>query len=216
MTKIIEIPTTKFPFMIGETRVAKLVVSGLGFAKYAKVHVAAGKADDPTKALFRERIKAQVSAFDGAGKQLALTDIAVMMMPAPYAVQMKAALDAALWSQGEKAGEFKVLSAGDGVLTPIHVQLGKPITGDNVTTGMGTAISEIEFIARTLSDLEDVLVADGNLDAAMAAFAMGKPVGADVNLLAMPSWAVDQLSISDGVGIIDHVVKVFLAPSASA
>lgn len=198
---------TKDPrYNIDGQDVAKLEVSTIGFLAFCEAGSRAGSAakndSEVQKHLFRERIKQQVKAFDAAGKEIALTDVGILAMPLPYAMRLKKDINA---DPPSGVAQCEMLSAGDGMLSPIHVKLGSPLKG-----GGGKEIAEIEFQAQTLGQLEDFVAAGTDFEKTLALLKVARPVGEDMTLLALPSWAIDQISLTDGAWLMEKVVPSFL------
>lgn len=198
---------TKDPrYNIDGRDVAKLEVSTIGFLAFCGVGARAGSAakDDSEvqKHLFRERIKKQVKAFDAAGKEIPLTDAGILAMPLPYAMRLKKDMNA---DPDEGVKSCEMLSAGDGMLSPIHIKLGFPLKGAG-----DKEIAELEFQAQTLGQLEDFVSAGTDFEKTVALLKVARPVGEDMTLLALPSWAIDQISLTDGAWIMEKVVPSFL------
>lgn len=198
---------TKDPkYNIDGRDIARLEVRTIGFMAFCEAGSVAGAASkndlDVQKHLFRERIKQQVKAFDAVGKEIPLTDMAIFSMPLPYAMRLKKAINA---NPDEGAKSCEMLSAGDGMLTPIHIKLGYPLK-----SASSVVISELEFQAQTLGQLEDFLAASNDFEKTTALLKVARPVGNDISLLALPSWAIDQIALTDGAWIMDKVVPSFL------
>jgi hypothetical protein len=84
-------------------------------------------------------------------------------------------------------------------------QLGKPIPTDKGN------ITELEFQASTLGDIEEVLYrSNGNAQALALIRSVASPLGQETTLMSMPDWAVDAISIADGVTIREQVLPRFL------
>lgn len=202
---------TKVPvFTIGEAVIKKIEVKSLGFVAYCDIGERAAKgkteAKQITNAIFRERIKSQVTAITSDDKRMQLDDIAVFGIPLRHALAIKEAINN---SDNNPAGAVcKMLHKGDGMLTPIHISLGVPIK----TGSEDKVISELEFTARNLGDLEDFVSADTELEQATALLRVAVPVGPGITLSSLPSWAADQISLEDGVWIMKNVVPTFLPP----
>ncbi len=207
--KTIEIKTPKY--LVEGREVARLEIGTIGFVSFCAAGDAAGrlaKTDlDVQKNLFRERIKRQVKAFDAKGGEVPLDDAAIRSLPLQYAMQLKKDINA----DPDDFKSCKMLSDGDGMLRPIHIELGQPIkgAGDKI-------IAELEFQAQTLGQLEDFVAAGTHTEKTLALLAVARPVGEDMTLLALPSWAIEQISLPDGAWIMDKVVPSFLfEPEAS-
>jgi hypothetical protein len=120
----------------------------------------------------------------------------VTMMPIPNAQMLTTHLD-------EDEGIVgKVTKEGDGISTSIVYELGTPIP----VTGK-EPITELEFLASTYGDVEDVLSANDSItQTAILIATVAKPPG----MLQLPSWAVDAISVGDGVTIAKLVTPHFL------
>lgn len=186
--------------------VARLVISTISFTSFCAAGEAAGKTAktnaEVQKNLFRERIKRQVKAFTLKDEEIPLDDAAIRAMPLPYAMQIKKDIDDDV---SDDPKSCKMLSEGDGMLTPIHIELGQPLQGAG-----GKIIAELEFQAQTLGQLEDFVAAGTETDRTLALLAVARPVGEDMTLLALPSWAIEQIALTDGAWIMEKVVPRFL------
>lgn len=206
MTQTIEIPVLPHtPCMLGETPVASFTVRAIGFLAYARVASEAAKVSKDergvTRALFRARLRTQVTAYAADKKPVPLTEQNIGDIPARYAVALKAAISDVLATV--EAPPAKIVTEGDGATSAIEVQLGTPlILGKDRTCGF------LEFLAEKLSDLEDVLATDNRLDRAVAFLALAKPVDAG-SLQTLPSAAMETLSLADGLFLMERVVDPF-------
>jgi hypothetical protein len=99
----------------------------------------------------------------------------------------------------------KIVRDGDGIDKAIVYELGTPIS-----VGQGKPpIKELEFQASTYGDVEDVLAVDAPIQqAAVLISTVAKPLGTSLSLL--PSWAVNLVTVADGVTISNHVLPRFL------
>jgi hypothetical protein len=195
------------PCVLAGVDVASFAVRPLGFFAYAAAaeRAARGAKDDKsvTRAMFRERVKLQVSVVPRSGAPVALTDETVSAIPARYAVAIKDAISAVLVDSTANLPALTV--EGDGTTCPVEVRLGSPLV-----LGKDKNCDFLEFQAATLADLEDVLAEDTKLGRAVAFIRLAKPVNAG-SLISLPSTALDNLSLSDGIFIMDKVVDPFFA-----
>lgn len=202
--QVIEI-AKEVPFLAGEkgeTKIAKIVITPLRYADFVEAtNVATRASSSYLKVMQRERRRVQCRALDAKGKAVKVSDADWYKLPIVYAGPLKRAME---MDYQTVAGE--VIGGGDGVATPVLFRLGQPLT-----TGSDKAIEELEFSARTLGDIEDVL-AEYNppAQALMLVQKCAKPVGGDVQLLSLPSWALAELSYLDGFTIQDKVLPRFL------
>lgn len=188
------------PYMVGETSIAKIVIGEVGFEAFLAAIARVKGGEDYAKLAYRERAKIQTKFFDQAGGLIAVTDEALLQMPLQYGKAFTKALD----SEGSSPG--KIIQEGDGITTPIIYELGTPIP----VKGNGE-IRELEFMAKTLGDIEDVVHRSSSFEQALALIqSVARPLGADAQMLALPSWAVAAISVPDGVTIANAVLPSFL------
>lgn len=217
--KPVSIDTTEPPYIVGGKRVAKLTVAPINFVAHAAILASAGlraasEAGDDTdvariaaygKLVTRERLLRRLKAWDENGNPVPLNAGDIRNMPRAYAGRAIAAV------QTVDAGEpGEVISEGNGVDSPVLYRFGTPL---KMASGKGEAlqIEEVEFIARTLGDIEDVLAADNPFSQAVLLIQnCAKPVGGPVPLQRLPSWAVEQVLIADGAKIAQEVLPRFL------
>jgi hypothetical protein len=101
----------------------------------------------------------------------------------------------------------KVISQGDGCTTSIVYKLGTPFGMKNAA-GEAMMIEELEFMAETYGEVEDILACDNELAKAGALITkLGKPVNSKLSIL--PGWALDRLTVADGVQIMRLVLPSF-------
>jgi hypothetical protein len=194
------------PIVMGGKSIKELQVSPLNLAGFVEVADATNdlgvKGNTKWQVMNRRmRIKKQVKAIAEDGSTVAFDDLAITQIPTAYAVKLTSALAV---GQGEQG---KIISNGDGVTSPILVELGTPIKF--VQGGAGEEIKELEFLASTFGDIEEVLAETISLQQALALIrTVAKPVG--TNLQVLPSWAVEQITMADGMLIVDKVLPRFL------
>jgi hypothetical protein len=202
-------------YIVKTQSIKTLTVSQLSYVDLCKAirsaDAAAVGSDDPTAAFRkhynRARRRMQLSAVDISGAPVVMTDGIIGMMPRKYAVR----LEALLWADKQADGE--IVREGDGATTPIVVRLGTPIKLAGASGTDDAVIEELEFRAQTLAHFEEVMAQDRESDQTLALIrTCAKPVMAtDEGLHVLPSWAVDQISISDGLTIQKKVLPVFFA-----
>lgn len=146
----------------------------------------------------RERIKTQVTFTTAKGETFALDDLALMKLPIPVSRKVLQALD-------DNTGPAPtIVKQGDGVTTPILLQLGTPIKFSK-----GEDITELEFHCQYYGEIEDVLAEDLNMaQAVLLIEKAAKPVGS--TLQALPDSALDQITVSDGAFITGMILPRFL------
>lgn len=194
------------PFLIGETSIAKIEVVEssfqvlLGATGKAKAAAGGTVGDDFRKRVYRERIKAQAAFRTAEGKAISVNDETLLQLPIVYAKTLYNAIDIEAAQPGE------IIQDGDGVTTPIIYRLGKPIA----VKGKGEIV-ELEFMAKTLGDIESVLAGQSDFEQALSLIqSVARPLGSDAQLLALPTWAVAQITVPDGVTIAQKILPSFL------
>lgn len=188
-------------FDLGDKSVDAVVVKPLSFQGFVDVITEAnllspGKAFDAR--MRRIRMIKQVSYFNGTS-MIPFTVEDVLKIPIPAARVIVAKLD------DDDAKPGKIVRDGDGIDQAITFELGTPIP-----LGQGKQpIRELEFLAKTYGDIEDVLAADNTIQqSAKLIETIGKPLGTSLSLL--PSWALTQVTIADGLAISREVLPRFL------
>jgi hypothetical protein len=72
-------------------------------------------------------------------------------------------------------------------------------------------ITELTFIAECLGDVLPVVSANYEMEQVIALVEkLAQPIGTDVTLLRLPSWAMEQLTWEDGNAISKAVLPSFL------
>lgn len=190
-------------FQLGDKLIDGATVNRLAFIKYTELLREVSSVPGPkpyeTK-LLRMRLAKQVT-YHMNGSTVALTPDDVTNIPIKSVWAIQKQLDG---DDGElKMG--KVIRQGDGIDVAIGYELGTPIP-----VGQGKPpITELEFLAKTLGDIEDVLSATTGMDqAAQLIRTVAKPVHS--SLQALPSWAVEQITLVDGIVIAQQVLPFFL------
>lgn len=195
-------------YTIGDRRVTKLVVLPLSFRQFVDAIEAANAAraamrvppKSNRKFVLREKRAMQVRAvLDGGGEPVAIALEDMSRMPRAYAMQIDAVLEASVEPDG------KVIGKGDGAITPVLYAFGTPIKVGDVEC------PELEFMARTLGDIEDVLAESSRVAMTLALIRnCSKPIMTEKSLLVLPEWAIDQITLIDGLAIMEHVLPSFL------
>jgi len=148
--------------------------------------------------LRRNRLVKQVVFYIGnAVVQVLPGDL--LRMPIPVARKLIDRLDEADGPAG------KIVRKGDGISEAIVYELGTPISG-----GQGRQpIKELEFLATTYGDVEDIMSGQTGLQQALLLVTtIAKPLNS--NLQQLPSWAVNQITATDGLAISNDVLPFFL------
>lgn len=205
-------------FKVGATSVAKFTVSNINFLGYAdcvterKKEAVRTGSDVMAEKVFRHmrRVK-QVTAFDKSGNIVPLDRMNFATIPRPLFIKINKAID----NFAEPRGEV-ITQNGDGVLTPIVYKLGTPFEFDDVNAnrkaiGTKQQIIELEFIAKTGGDIEEVLCYDAPIEQTIALIkTCATPIGGgDTGLLRLPSTMIDVLTLADGFDILSKVLPLF-------
>lgn len=195
------------PFLIGEEQIDYMRVSPINFVNFSAAATKTNSLglDGIQWQLQNRRIrmKLQVKCFTKENKEVPLTDQAIVQMPIPYA---KKIIDL-LSEEGGVAG--KIIGDGDGVSSSLIYELGTPIVMRN--NADETAIRELEFSANTFGDVEEIMAEPMIAEQTVAMIRLlAKPVGGEINLMALPSWALDQITMADGTTIMELVRPRFL------
>lgn len=186
---------------LGDKVVDAISVAHLTFSQFAAVWKRAASAKGkPEAALQRERILHQTHFMSG-GERVVPDLSQLSTLPATVAKAIINNLDA------DEGPAGKVISEGDGIATPIVVKLGSPI---KVKDGKGveSELAELEFMASTYGELEDVLSSVDEIGKAMALLTnIASPVGS--NLPRLPGFALDRITLADGLMIMRKVCPSF-------
>lgn len=204
------------PFIIKGLSVLKLIIRTINFEEYAKcldIYSNELKKGSPILAqreLNRARLKRQVSAVCANGQTIPLDSENIGAMPSKLFVQAFNAINKFDEPKGSVISE-----GGDGVLTPIIYRLGTPFdfVDTNATTrpiGTVPKIVELEFIAKTGGDIEEVMCHDNKIDQTLALIkTCATPLGGETQLMRLPSWMISSLTYKDGFDILENVLPVF-------
>jgi hypothetical protein len=195
----------KIEFQLGDTLIDGAVIRPLTFAGFSDAIVAEQAMTQPKlfeARLRRVRMTKQVTYYSG-NSVVAMTPENVLKMSIPAVRLIGSHLD------DDEGPPGKVIRDGDGIDKAIVYELGTPIS-----LGQGkTPIKELEFQASTYGDIEDVLAVDSTIQQTMILIAtVAKPLGTSLSLL--PSWAVNQITVTDGVIISREILSRFLESPA--
>lgn len=185
----------------GDATIESIEVAPLTFAELAKLwrRVSAMPGDAAIN-LQRERIRHQAH-FTGGGKRV-VPDIAdLLKLPVAVAKAIIDNLDTGAGPAGE------VLNEGNGITGALLYKLGTPI---EMKDGKGESrdIIELEFLAETYGDVENILAAENEVQRTMALLAIAAPVGHD-KLTRLPGWAIDRITTGDGITLMRTVLPNF-------
>lgn len=156
---------------------------------------------ETSRVVQRMRTLKQVKSFDESGKERPFTAVEYAAMPPKIGKAIIKASSEVL----DTEGEAEILLDGDGITAPVLVKLSSPLTlGDQ-------SISELEFHAKTFGDIEGILAeSNGGKQAIIFIEELAHPVVSNLKLQRLPQWAVDQLSVIDGMFIARKVLPRFL------
>jgi len=195
-------PSEKFvlpqPWQIRDKVIDGAVINRLSFQSFSDLIVEAQGMKKPKTLearLRRLRLAKQVVYYvNGSTTPIDSND--VTMMPIPNAQLLTGRLD-------EDEGVVgKITREGNGIDTSIIYELGTPIP----VTGK-EPITELEFLAKTYGDIEDVMSAGDSISQTVLLIAtVARPPG----MLQLPTWAVNAVTIGDGVTIAKLVTPHFL------
>jgi len=193
-----KIPIT---FVLGDKTIDGAMVKPLTFQSFSDCiseanNMRDGKSFDAR--LRRIRMARQVTYYIN-GSAIPVSQEDVLKLPIPAAHSIIANLD----KDEGKAG--KIIRDGDGIDKAITYELGTPIP-----TGQGKPpIKELEFLAKTYGDIEDVLASDNAIQqTAKLIETIATPLG--TSLTRLPSWALTQITVADGVTISRDILPRFL------
>lgn len=196
-------PNGKIPiaFQLGDKLVDSATVKNISFAQFSSyIQQARAMKDSKTfeAKLKRVRLQQQVD-YHVNGTKVPLSIEDVLRLP----ISAARAIDLQLDQYEGTAG--KIIREGDGIEKAIGYELGNPIP-----TGQGKEpIKELEFLAHTYGDVEDVMAATDAIEQTEFLIkTIAKPV--HTSLTSLPSWALDQISVADGVTIAQKILPVFL------
>lgn len=190
--------TTEVKF--GDTIIDSIEVKPLPFIDLAKLWSRASKAAGSYDVeMQRARIVHQ--AHFSAGGSRVIPDVPQLsQLPRAVAADIIKMLDAGNGRMGSQIGD------GDGIVTPVHIKLGTPV--EMISNGKTIKIEELEFMAKTYGEVEDVLAADGELNKALTLLrTLAVPVG--VPLTRLPGWALDRITTADGLLVMRKVLPRF-------
>lgn len=163
--------------------------------------------EDPAnrlKLLQRKRIMVQSKVFDDNGQETVFDDLKITQLPPKIGRALVAASNVVLSVEGTP----EVISRGEesnGVTGPVLYKLAQPLKSSK------EEITELEFHARTFGDIEAAFSeSHPMLQTLVLIESIARPVLSSIKLQALPSWAVDQISVVDGTYIAEHILPDFL------
>lgn len=188
-------------FTVGEKSVDSVVIKSITFVQFCTIAHSAQAMLQPATIegrLLRARMSQQVEYLKD-GQPVILTIDEILKMPFPVAREIQAKFGDSTMKRG------KVIGEGDGVTTAVRFELGTPI---ELAEGKGS-IRELEFLATTYGELEDVVAGVDPLEQALSLIkSIAKPV--HETLQTLPSWGVEKISVADGLTIAEVILPRFL------
>lgn len=188
-------------FPIGDTIIDGAVIRPLTFQGFAEAVTAAQAMSQPKT--FEARIKRvrmlrQIQYFVGTAQRTVSAE-ELMRMPIPAARTLSRLMESA-----DEGKPGKIIRPGDGVDQAVTYELGTPIP-----VGQGKQpITELEFIAKTYGDVEDILAAPDTIQQTILLLqTIAKPLPS--TLSALPSWASSIITMADGITISREILPLF-------
>lgn len=201
MTTPIEFTQT---VQFGDKNIDAINVEPITFAQFARILKSTMDTTGPVRYeanVQRARIAHQVHFMSG-GARVVPTHEQVGQLPRLLAKRMVEALHL------DQGAGGKIITEGDGASTPIVYQLGTPFQF-NGSKGEVHVVSELEFMAATFADVEDMLVIDSPTEQAMELLRrIARPIQMK-NLLTLPLSMVDSITVADGITIMNTVLPRF-------
>jgi hypothetical protein len=152
----------------------------------------------------RFRREAQVTGVTVDGLDVKLKATELLSLPIPLYQKLKIMLD------DDKTVDATIVQNGNGIETPIVIKLGTPLVMKN-KEGESLSINELEFKASTAMDLERILAQTSEVEQTWALLEdCCTPLGEDLSLMKLPSWAVEQITFGDGQFVRTQVLPNFL------
>lgn len=210
-TLLAEIDTSDKPVKLKAGLVAKFKIYELSFSQFARTITEASRttsrtttAKDFSRTQRGLRRAEQIKGFDAGGTEIKIEPDELLRLPRALYVRVMAALDA---PSDKPKGE--IVAPGDGADTPIIYRLG---TGMKLSGATGEqTVTDLEIIAKTGGDIEDVLIETGTVAQTLALLEhCATPLTKDLGLISLPSWALDQITMADGFEIMEKVLPSFL------
>jgi hypothetical protein len=174
------------------------------FAKFTAA--VSGPKTAPNMAIHMQRVRMSLLSVmvDGDGANLPVEYDAIPRLPPALGKALLTVADTSLGQGG------KVISEGDGVDTPILFKLTDPLRMSSSKSGE-VVIDELEFQAKTFGALEGALAAATGYDQTLGIIRQCATSPQAPQLPALPEMLVGQISLSDGIAILRHVLPKFSA-----
>lgn len=189
---------------IGEKRIHSFVLKPQSFTSYlASVTDAQSSNIAMQTALFREWTVRHVEARGSDGQAIKYSIADLLMFPAKFARQFS------LWQRTDESPEGSIINSGDGTSEPCLFKLGTPLKL-RMTDAEGE-ISELDFYAKTIGDVESVITSNSKFEQTDALIRnCATPMGDNVKIVRLTEDAVSQITLSDGMAIMTKVLPRFL------
>lgn len=201
MSENMSIKFEKGEYNIGALSIAEIKVGPIAFVAYGNIVepiiLTMENQRDRNKEVVRAMMKARCTAFGTDGKMYKLTDEAISALPIKKAVDLKLMLNEDTGVAGE------ILNDADGVSAPILYKLGTPLKDSK-----GVFASELEFQAKRYGDIEDVLACPYTYSQTAALIEKCSMTVGEKSMV-LPSWALDQISVEDGLKISEILPRFF-------
>jgi len=197
----------EMPFVHDGKQVSEIVVTDINFVTFTdvvkKASVGEGSFD---VRLARERLITQCSLRLSDDRMIKLDGLLVSILPIKLAHKLLPLVSMYTGTPGE------ILTPdADGITSPILYKLGTPFAiGRSATNGVENDIKdipEIEFFAKTYGEIEEVIAADSPAEQTLALL---RKVAKPLDMMSMPSWMVEQVSVMDGIFLMNKVLPRFL------
>lgn len=183
--------------LVSEINIEPLTFVGLSEV-WAKAATMAGKPQVTTQ---RARILRQTH-FMVNGERYVPDAGELMQLPRLVAKQIIDMLDLQQGVAGQR------LNDGDGATTSVLYKLGTPIEIKG-SDGKVQSITELEFKASTYGEVEDILAAENEIAQTMELLRRIAKPATGPQLMALPSWALDRITVADGVTIMREILPRF-------
>lgn len=185
----------------GDKRITSITVSPLPFLQLCDIWATLPQTGEKVRGLLQRARILKQTTFKAGDDVVVASAADIAQLHTAVAKQIIAALDIGVGATGALVGK------GDGMQTPVIYKLGTPI---HMKQGQATvSITELEFMAHTYGQLEDVLAA--GTDAEKAKFLLrdiAVPLGG-TTLQRLPAWALDRITSADGVAVMNLVCPLF-------
>ncbi len=174
------------------------------FVKFAAAIT--GPKTTPNMAIHMQRVRMSLlsAMVDKDGANLPVEYDAIPRLPPALGKALLSVADSAIGQGG------KVIAEGDGVDTAIMFKLANPLRMTSSKSG-AVEIDELEFQAKTFGALEGALSAATGYDQTLGIIRHCATAPQAPQLPALPEMLVAQISLSDGIAILRHVLPTFSA-----